>query len=186
MNPIELRVGKIEDEIATMAERSKSMTALTQNTNNHMEGLRAMKQYDDGPVLSHIDAWGAEHKQDFEKLGEAVDGIQRDDGSAKGQLIELSSNIKKLESQGTQGQANMDALTQKVDGLKKFVMGAGIAAGVGVLAFSAFKAIKSFLGKKDEGKKEGVGQAAVNAKKLGKPKKVEKRIHARSWSDFDG
>jgi hypothetical protein len=187
MNPIELRVGKIEDEMATMAERSKSMTALTQNTNNHMEGLRAMKQYDDGPVFAHIDAWGAEHKQDFEKLGEAVDGIQRDDGYAKGQLIELGSNIKKLESQGTQGQANMDALTQKVDGLKKFVVGAGIAAGVGV-AFGAFKLIKSLFGKKDEGKKEGVGQAAVNAKKLGKPKKVEKRTHARSWSgaDFNG
>ena len=185
MNPIELRVGKIEDEMATMAERSKSMTALTQNTNNHMEAVRAMKQYDDGPVFAHIDAWGTEHKQDFEKLGEAVGGIQRDDGYAKGQLIELS---KKLESQGTQGQANMDALTQKVDGLKKFVVGAGIAAGVGVVTFGAFKLIKSLFGKKDEGKKEGVGQAAVNAKKLGKPKKVEKRVHARSWSgaDFDG
>jgi hypothetical protein len=82
----------------------------------------------------------------------------------------------------------MDALTQKVDGLKKVVVGAGIAAGVGVVAFGALKLIKSWFGKKDEGKKEGASQAAVNAKKLGKPKKVEKRVHARSWSgaDFDG
>ena len=166
-----------------IASLSKSLEAkitlnFAQNTHNT---LLKNPNFDLGPVMGEITSLKAELNQNVDVVAELVSGIQRDDGYTKGQLVELRNGVNKLESQGTQSPANMDMLTKKVDSLNKFVVGVPLAAGGAALVTGAFKFVHALFGKKHDRKTNAGGQADV-AKKVVKPKKTERRFHARSRS----
>ena len=182
IEPLAIRVGNLETETGTMNERSRLNLELSHNQKNRVEMLAKKPEVDLNPINHRFDMLHAEAQEHRQAIEDKVGGIQRDDEFTKNELIALNSGVKKLESQATQGQANMDALSNKVDGLNKVMVNAGLVATGAALTWGLVKLYQAFFGKKDE-KKGGGAQTAVNAKKVvAKPKKVEKRRHARSWN----
>ena len=169
-------------DLAGDRDRGKAILDVVQNVHHGVVETIRKPAFNLKPITDLSRLIEANHKDDkksYENIEAKLDGIVFDDESFGAQMKAMRGEFREaLESDKDHREMSRLAMERKMDTLTKMAGGALIVSAVTAIGFFGWKLGKKLFGgkKTDEGESKQSTTQAVNKKK------IEKRLHARSWN----